>query len=189
MQTCSGWNATAAASPRGDAVARAVRDGRREPAPERVAVSCGDGRSPSPSWTGARTAGAAAGGARGGPGRARRRLPRAVDRDSWSRCLRCLKAGAAYVPLDPSVPGRAALAFMLADAERGGRRRSERSGGRRRPVARDDASARRLAGDRGARRDDPPLERRRSGTAGLRDLHVGLDRAGRRASRSAHRAW
>ena len=120
-----------------------------------------------------------------GPERPRRRADGAVARISSSPWSAILKAGGAYVPLDPAYPtrsrrvhvgglGRAVVVTatrtsspdlaatgaqtIVFDGRERRRGRRKRPGGRRTP--------------------------RRSG---VRDVHVGLDRRSRRASRSSHR--
>ena len=53
-----------------------------------------------------------------GPGRAGRGLRGALARDWWWACSAMLKAGGAYLPLDPELPGASGWPFMLADAGR-----------------------------------------------------------------------
>ena len=97
--------------------------------------------------------------------------------------LGILKAGAAYLPLDPDYP-QERLQYMLADA--GARLLAARRAAHRLPASRPRSCARRR---RGAHHRPEPNQRRRSVRLDprhrrLRHLHLGLDRHNRRASPS-----
>ena len=156
--------------------------------PEAVAVVVrARGAVTTASWTGGRTAwrGVCA---RWGSGPESRvgGLPGALGR-AGGRLLGVLKAGAAYVPLDPEYP-RERLAFMLADARPAVLLSSgallDRLPGRRPCWLRSIADRLRtpVKAATGSRRAALPIP-----TARLRDLHLGLDRPAQ-GGRVPHRA-
>ena len=116
-------------------------------------------------------------------------------RSSWSsRCWACSRPAAAYVPLDPAYPGRAARAHgrgqrasrsSLTDGALAARvRRAWRGPRRGSTLTRDGRIARGVRRAPGAARPE---------NRGVRDLHLRAPRAGRRAWWSPHRgdraAW
>ena len=110
-----------------------------------------------------------------GAGGARWRLALERSPELVVALLAVLKAGGAYLPLDPAYPAER-LAFMLADAGRAGGADPRASspaaaaGGRRAPSLLEE-----LRGRAGEAAAAPPASRCRS-SAGLRHLHLGLDR-------------
>ncbi len=118
-----------------------------------------------------------------GPGRRRRVAGRpsrrALGRDGRRRCWASLKAGAAYVPLDPEYPAER-VAYMLDDADAAvvltqGRLRDRLPFGAATVVCLDDDWPA-IAREEGTRAGRGRAARR----PGVRDLHLGLDRHGPR---------
>ena len=189
-QLLAGWNDTAAAVPAAPVAELVAAQAARTP--DAVAVACGDAAGDvRGSWMA--RAGAAGAGTCGRRGRGRSRwwgCAWTAGPELVAAMLAVWLAGAAYLPLDPGYPAER-LAFMLADSRAGGAWPGPAAAleacrpGRVPVVALDDPATRRRwpAAAAGGGRC-----RAAAGAAGVRDLHVGVDRGAEGRGGDARRA-